>query len=94
MVTYEEYDQHNDEKDNPDVKKKLGIRIVDLVQQGLRQVELQFVLMWVETLTLSTYHDKKFAKFEKKTIDIPSRNFLPVPQELFPTYLCPRSPPQ
>ena len=50
LVTYEEYDQHNDEKDNPDVKKKLGIRIVDLVQQGLRQVELQFVLMWVENL--------------------------------------------
>ena len=48
LVTYEEYDQHNDEKDNPDVKKKLGIRIVDLVQQGLRKVELQFVLMWVD----------------------------------------------
>ena len=48
LVTYEEYDQHYDEKDNPDVKKKLGIRIVDLVQQGLRQVELQFVLMWVD----------------------------------------------
>ena len=53
LVTYEEYDQHNDEKDNPDVKKKLGIRIVDLVQQGLRQVELQFVLMWVETLIIT-----------------------------------------
>ena len=50
LVTYEEHDQHNDEKDNPNVKKKLCIRIVDLVQQGLRQVELQFVLMWVENL--------------------------------------------
>ena len=53
MVTYEEYDQHNDEKHNPNVKKKLGIRIVDLVQQGLGQVELQFVLMWVETLLIT-----------------------------------------
>ena len=53
LVTNEEYDQHNDEKDNPDVKKKLSIRIVDLVQQGLRQVELQFVLMWVETLLIT-----------------------------------------
>ena len=53
LVTYEEYDQHNDEKHNPDVKKKLGIRIVDLVQQGLGQVELQFVLMWVETLLIT-----------------------------------------
>ena len=53
LVTYEEYDQHNDEKHNPNVKKKLGIRIVDLVQQGLGQVELQFVLMWVETLLIT-----------------------------------------
>ena len=53
LVTYEEYDQHNDEKHNPDVKEKLGIRIVDLVQQGLGQVELQFVLMWVETLLIT-----------------------------------------
>ena len=53
LVTYEEYDQHNDEKHNPNVKKKLGIRIVDLVQQGLGQVELQFVLMWVETLIIT-----------------------------------------
>ena len=53
MVPYEEYDQHNDEKHNPNVKKKLGIRIVDLVQQGLGQVELQFVLMWVETLLIT-----------------------------------------
>ena len=53
LVTYEEYDQHNDEKDNPNVKKELGIRVVDLVQQGLRQIELQFVLMWVETLIIT-----------------------------------------
>ena len=53
LVTYEEHDQHNDEKDNPNVKKKLCIRIVDLVQQGLGQVELQFVLMWVETLIIT-----------------------------------------
>ena len=65
MVTYEEYDQHNDEKHNPDVKEKLGIRIVDLVQQGLGQVELQFVLMWVETLLITI-------KNVKKTIEIPT----------------------
>ena len=47
------------------MKKKLGIRIVDLVEQGLREVELQFVLMWVETLTLSTDHDKNSPSLKK-----------------------------
>ena len=62
MVTYEEYDQHNDEKDNPDVKKKLGIRIVDLVQQGLGQVELEFILKYNFSTVPETNRDPQLLK--------------------------------